>query len=136
MTKQIKSKHFFSHSSTLGLHKKTSHRNISLNAYVGLAGGYEYNSSTDEWKGTFGINTPVGIAFSRGHYKEQKACFKERGSSTLFVSLVDIGAFSTYRFNDSQTEELPDVTLANIFAPGLYYVYGFPKTSDRVSKMF
>ncbi|MCE2935506.1 MAG: hypothetical protein ACK5V5_12805 [Cyclobacteriaceae bacterium] len=108
--------------------KRKSARNISLNAYVGLAGGYEYNSSTDEWKGTFGINTPVGIAFSRGHYKEQKACFKERGSSTLFVSLVDIGAFSTYRFNDSQTEELPDVTLANIFAPGLYYVYGFPKT--------
>jgi hypothetical protein len=108
--------------------KRKTISNIALNAYLGLAGGYEYNAPTETWKGTFGINSPVGIAFSRGHYKNTSTCYKERGSSTLFLSLVDIGAFSMFRFNDSETQELPEVTLANIFAPGLYYVYGFPKT--------
>lgn len=108
--------------------KRISKSNIALNAYVGLSPGYEYNGETEEAKWIFGVFSPVGIAFSWGHYKKKSTgCYSERGSSSLFLSIVDISAFSTFRFNDSETEQLPEVNLGNIFAPGLYYIYGIPK---------
>lgn len=109
--------------------KRKTVSNISLNAYLGISPGLEYNGQTGGWKGTFGINSPIGIAFSRGHFKEKSGCNckKEKGSTTWFLSLIDIGAFSTFRFNDSETETLPEVKLSNIFAPGLYFVYGIPE---------
>ncbi|MFT6443154.1 MAG: hypothetical protein ACJASM_002713, partial [Salibacteraceae bacterium] len=55
--------------------------------------------------------------------KGQKTIEKDV-SNSLFLSVVDITAFSTFRFNDSETSELPEVSLSNIFAPGLYYVHG------------
>lgn len=106
--------------------KRKTKSNIALNAYIGLAGGTEYYGTTATWKGIFGMTAPVGVAFSWGH----GCCSsnKSLGSSSIFVSLIDVGALSTFRIDDDETEALPEVTLANIFAPGLYYVYGIPKT--------
>ena len=84
----------------------------------------------DEYKFSLGISAPIGIATSWGHCKRKNKdckCEKEGGSSTLFVSLIDIGAVTNYRFGNSETEKLPEIKLENIFAPGVYYVYGFPK---------
>jgi hypothetical protein len=107
--------------------KRKTKSNIALNAYIGLAGGTEYYGTTAQWKGIFGMTAPVGVAFSWGH-----ACCtnpdKSAGSSSFFISLIDVGALSTFRINDDETEALPEVTLANIFAPGLYYVYGIANT--------
>lgn len=108
--------------------KRKSNTNIALNAFVGLAPGREYLNATDEWKTTFGLSSPVGVAFSWGNYKKKTTCdcYDEKGSMSIFLSLVDIGAFSTFRFNDNETEELPDVSFSNIFSPGLYLVKGLP----------
>lgn len=108
--------------------KRKSKTNIALNAFVGLAPGREYLNTTDEWKSTFGLSSPVGVAFSWGNYKKNTTCdcYDEKGSMSIFLSLVDIGAFSTFRFNDNETEELPDVSFSNIFSPGLYLVKGLP----------
>lgn len=107
--------------------KRKTKSNIALNAYIGLSGGMEYYGSTGKWRGIFGMTAPVGVAFSWGH-----ACCKNPekswGSSSVFISLIDVGAFSTFRIDDDDTEALPEVKLTNIFAPGLYYVYGIPKT--------
>lgn len=114
--------------------KRKTKSNIALNAYLGFAGGSEYNGETEEWRGVFGMTSPVGIAFSWG-YKPKKCGDRIRargGSSSLFLSLIDIGAFSTFRLNDNETEVLPEVTLSNIFAPGLYHVYGIPKVPVSV----
>jgi hypothetical protein len=110
--------------------KKRTKSNISLNAYLGLSPGLERNGDLDEFKFTFGVSAPVGIAFNWGHgkYLNKKCnCEKEGGSSSLFLSVIDLGAVTNYRFEDSDTEELPEIKLKNIFAPGTYYVYGFPK---------
>jgi len=110
--------------------KKRTKFNVSLNAYLGLSPGIEHNGALDEYKFSLGISAPIGIATSWGHCKRKNKdckCEKEGGSSTLFVSLIDIGAVTNYRFGNSETEKLPEIKLENIFAPGVYYVYGFPK---------
>ncbi len=108
--------------------KRKTKSNIALNAYIGLSGGLEYFGSTNKWNGVVGITAPIGVAFSWGHYSKCSASTKNAGSSTIFLSLIDIGAFSSFRLNDPDTEALPEVTLGNIFAPGVYYVYGIRKT--------
>lgn len=108
--------------------KKRSRSNVALNAYVGLAAGPEYNGDISEFDVSLGVNAPIGIAISGGRYKRLSGTtFKEKGSNTLFFSLIDIGAVTSFRFGDTQTEELPEIKLENIFAPGVYYVYGLPK---------
>lgn len=105
--------------------KKKSKQNIALNAYVGLSPGIEHNGDTGKYNFSFGVNAPIGIAISNGIYDVKKD--KEKGSSTWFVSLIDLGAVTSYRFGDSDTENIPEIKLENIFAPGLFYVYGLPK---------
>ncbi len=106
--------------------KKRSKRNIALNAYVGLSPGLEYNGDTEEFGVSFGVNAPIGITLSKGLYeKEGTDKYIEKGASTWFFSLIDIGALTSFRFADTETKELPQIKLENIFAPGAYYVHGF-----------
>ncbi len=102
--------------------KKGSKFNVALNSYVGLSGGYERNGQTGDFDFSLGVNAPVGVALSWGHNTTKRS-----GSSSLYFPLIDIGAVTSFRFGDDQTEELPEIKLENIFAPGVYYVYGFPK---------
>ncbi|HEX9827566.1 MAG TPA: hypothetical protein VGA80_13285, partial [Flavobacteriaceae bacterium] len=104
--------------------KRKSKYNIALNAYVGLSPGMEHNGDTDENKFSFGVNAPIGVAISWGHGLNKR--HREQGSSSAFLSLIDLGAVTNYRFGDSETEDIPEIKLENIFAPGLYYVYGVP----------
>ncbi|MEO9964566.1 MAG: hypothetical protein ABJF11_02185 [Reichenbachiella sp.] len=109
--------------------KKKTDFSVGLNAYVGLSPGYEYSGDTEEWAVIFGVHTPVGIAFNWGKNKNEneEGVKAKHVSNSLFLSVIDVTAFSVLRFNDSETSELPEVSLSNIFAPGLYYVRGVAK---------
>lgn len=97
--------------------KRKTTSNIALQAYVGLSPAVEVANGRGAF--TFGVAAPIGVAFSWGG--------KHQGSSSIFVPIVDLGAVTSYRFNDQNTDELPELTFSNIFAPGLYYVYGIPR---------
>jgi len=104
--------------------KKKTRFNIALNAYVGGFWGNEYlgDKIGTKWNSITGIAAPVGITVSKPlHWP-----FRD-GSLSAFVSLIDVGAFASYRLNDDSTANLPEVTLQNIFAPGIGVAYGFPK---------
>lgn len=101
--------------------KRKTKSNISLNAYVGLSGGLEV--SDGEGKAVFGVAAPIGVAFSWGKVKVKDQVTKNR-SNSLFLSLVDLGAVTAYRFDDNNTAALPDLTFSNLFAPGVYFVRG------------
>jgi len=101
--------------------KKFSKFSISLNAYVGAAGGYEYLRGVQE-QPFYSIATPIGVGFNWG--------FKQAGSISIFASIIDIGALTAFRFDPNNTvgqTPLPDFKIENVFAPGGYLVYGVPK---------
>lgn len=108
--------------------KRTVQFNVALNAYLGLHLGEEHINvpgSKEQWGPIFGLSAPIGVAVS-------KRIGKNGGSVSLFVSLIDIGAVASYRFENETTTQLPPIKLENIFAPGLYAVYGIPRTPISV----
>jgi hypothetical protein len=107
--------------------KRKAERNVALNAYVGLAGGAEIIDNKARFAG--GITAPIGIAISNGansrtNKKNETVYF----ANSLFISLVDLGAVTMYRFDDNNTAALPELKFSNIFAPGLYYIRGIAKS--------
>lgn len=100
--------------------KKNAAFSISLNAYVGLAGGQEMlQGQSPRWFQAVG--TPLGMSFNWG--------FKRAGSLSAMLSVIDVGAVTAYRFRDStnSSSALTDLRWENVFAPGAYLVYGLPK---------
>lgn len=100
--------------------KKNADWNIALNAYLGGFAGREYlaEKTADKWGTTRGIAAPVGIAFSHRVYT---------ASVTAFISVLDIGAVASYRLDDNNTADLPELKLQNIFAPGGGVIIGLPR---------
>ena len=106
--------------------KRRSKFTATVNAYVGLSGGIGYNTKTRNPAFDIGVNTPIGVEFSWGKDKyDAKGELKLCPSQSLLISLIDIGAVTTYRFGDPDTEDVPQITLANILSPGVFYVIGF-----------
>jgi hypothetical protein len=115
--------------------KRESPFNVTLNAYTGLFIGRENIVGVKDDKGinTYGVTAPVGISISKGHsiffipvggWREGK-----RGWSTsLFISLIDIGAVTAYRFKNEEAAEVPTIQLKNIISPGAFISLGIPKT--------
>ncbi|MEM8929138.1 MAG: hypothetical protein AAGC45_13130 [Bacteroidota bacterium] len=103
--------------------KKKSKFNVALNAYVGFSPAIEYSGDSKNTKFSLGLNAPIGVATSW----DLQSGKKEHGSFSIFVPLIDIGAVTNFRFEDDETEELPEIKLENIFAPGLYFVHGWAK---------
>lgn len=127
--------------------KRDTKSNVALNAYLGGFGGGEYLSDFDEWKGTIGIYAPVGVSFSWGIREKltkqgemrllsksakdsleqeslKKNNYRSKGSWSLFLSIIDIGAVTAFRMDDDSTEALPELRLQNILAPGLQIIKG------------
>ncbi len=106
--------------------------NVSLNAYCGLFVGNEVIKGVDENRpfkkfNSFGVAAPIGISISRGN----RLFFVVPGkgwSTSLFLSIVDLGAIAAYRFNDDKTEQVPEIKLNDIFSPGIFLSLGIPKT--------
>lgn len=116
--------------------KRTTNFNLAFQAYTGFVGG-----DINEQKGTFNsvsVYAPIGIAFSIGLRPSFRPRFagtqnpenkKNWGSLTLFASIIDVGAFVSYRFYhpDENFSDSVNISWANIFAPGVNLVYGIPK---------
>lgn len=116
--------------------KRTTNFNIAFQAYTGFVGG-----DIKGEKGTFNsvsVYAPVGLAFSLGlrpgfwprslsrRNPENKRSW---GSLSLFGSIIDVGAFVSYRFfhPDEKLSDSVNIAWSNIFAPGVNIVYGIPK---------
>ncbi|MGC4037200.1 MAG: hypothetical protein QM764_14675 [Chitinophagaceae bacterium] len=131
--------------------KRETPFNISLNAYVGLYTGYEHIKGVDNTGfkfNSYGVTAPIGIAISRGHSiffagtgRGGWGEGKKGWSSSLFLSLIDIGAVTAFRFTDDRTviknnntsdtlltPQVPAIQLKNIISPGLFLSIGIPKS--------
>lgn len=100
--------------------KRKSSFTFSLNTYTGGFIGSEKLLVDKEYHtaGTSGITAPIGLGISTRH---RLFWAKEpRNSFNAFVSLLDVGAVFAYRFDDENTADLPEITLKNIFAPGIF----------------
>ncbi|MBC7826568.1 MAG: hypothetical protein H7122_02390 [Chitinophagaceae bacterium] len=111
--------------------KRASDFNVSLNAYAGLFYGVERINNVDsgKWKANvYGVTAPIGIAASWGHRIFFIPTGKYEWSTTLFVSLIDLGAVAAFRFRDDSTSQIPTIRLKHIFSPGVFLSIGIPKT--------
>ena len=115
--------------------KRSSTFNVALNAYIGPFIGDDYglhdddkdnkdedddgmNESSDS-SGVYGITAPVGIGISKGLGKNSK------WSIGLFASIIDIGAITSFRFKDVESD-VPKIFLREIFSPGAFLSIGLP----------
>ncbi len=114
--------------------KRQTKTNIALNSYVGITGGVEYLNELNQFKWIAAVYAPLGVAFSWGQYSLDNIGkqYNEYGAVTIFISLIDIGAVTAYRFEDPQSEPLPEIKFQNIFAPGISLVYGFASSPISV----
>lgn len=107
--------------------KRKKNYSIDLASYPGISGGYEFSDSNS---GSFGITAPIGFSFSLKNNTKKPSST----SSSLFLSIIDIGAPFSYRLTNDDAEGLPEnITLEQIFAPGLFYVYGFNNSPFSLS---
>ena len=98
--------------------KRKSGLDFSINSFPGLLMSIaeEVDGKTD-WGAAASITAPVGFSMSRGEGK---------GVWGLYFPIIDIGAFTRYRFDSSANEKaLPDFNFKNIFTVGAYLYYGF-----------
>ena len=124
--------------------KRETYFNVSLNAYCGLfVGGEKIRNLESDEKGKFfnayGITAPIGVSISTGRrgvlpflpFDRSKSEDKDRKrnwSHSLFISIVDIGAITAYRFGNSEVAQVPDIKFKDIFSPGAFWSLGIPKT--------
>lgn len=105
--------------------KRETAFNVSLNAYVGGFAGSEKILNVDKTpQFVSGITAPVGIAFSKGIH---------HWSVSAFVSVIDLGAITAFRFQNDSIEQVPTIKLENIFSPGLFLSIGIPKTPISIN---
>jgi hypothetical protein len=112
--------------------------NVALNDYCGLFYGGENIKGLDNgYKSTYGITAPIGISISWGkQYAVPFSSLKNRDgnwSSTFFISIIDIGAITAFRFQDDVTESVPTIELKDIISPGIFYSFGIPKSPLSVN---
>ncbi|MHA4811481.1 hypothetical protein ACX0G9_25500 [Flavitalea flava] len=110
--------------------KRESLMNVSLNAFTGLYIGHESIKGIKDGTvfNTFGVTAPIGVALSWGHQLLFWNTPKCGWSTSLFISIIDIGALASYRFKNDTTSQVPTVELKNILSPGAFLSIGVPKT--------
>jgi hypothetical protein len=102
--------------------KRKTPFNVSLNAYAGFFVGHEYIKKIDDKHvvNSYGVTAPIGVAMSWG-----KKC---GWSSSLFISLIDLGAVAAFRVNNDSIASVPTIQLKDIFSPGAFLSIGVPKS--------
>ncbi|MFQ5446388.1 MAG: hypothetical protein ACE5FF_05590 [Saprospiraceae bacterium] len=107
--------------------------NLSIGSYVGLNAGVETLDNLDDSDKSglnAGIGAPIGVAFSWGGKSDAG---HSPASYTFYLSVVDIGAFTAFRFtNNDAVNDLPSLNFSNLFAPGAAFIYGLPKFPGSV----
>lgn len=106
--------------------KRTVKRNISINAYPGLSSALDITFKKDKAYYSFApsFTAPIGVNLGWSGKKSY--------SHSLFVSIIDIGAFtrmylekSNFSQDSTTVSTFPQATFLTVFAPGLYYSLGF-----------
>ena len=97
--------------------------NLSVNSYLGIGAGAEklLDLPGDNIKPTLGLSVPIGLAFS---FKLPRS---QRGSFSVFLPILDIGAVTAFRFDRDGTSDLPELEFKNFIAPGGFLNYNFYK---------
>jgi hypothetical protein len=122
--------------------KRETPFNVAINAYTGLFYGHESIQGIKDSHtfNSYGVTAPVGVSISRGHsilfLGTGQTGWKDgtRGWSTsLFISLIDLGAVAAFRFKDDTTAAVPSIQLKHIFSPGAFISIGIPKTPLSVN---
>jgi len=112
--------------------KKNSNFNIALNAYAGLYIGSEKIGGVDNnYKifNAYGVTAPIGVSVSTGINRYTKNAW----STSLFFSIIDIGAPVAFRFKDDKTEQIPSIQLKDIVSPGVFFSVGLPRVPVSVN---
>ncbi len=103
---------------------------VELNAYFGGTVGYERildepsGFENEEEINSYGLFVPVGVSISKRLGK------KSNFSMSLFVPIIDLGALSAFRTdaNEKNLEALPDLSFANVLAPGVHLMLNLPRS--------
>ncbi len=135
--------------------KRSAWYSLDFNAYVGAYIGKErVAGDTGKWSGVYGLTAPIGLTFSKTF--GSKVClendtltedmirnpdklrighrniFKRSGHTfSLMVTVVDLGAVVSYRFQNSYQEDkgLPqDVRWSQLLSPGIKLGWGIGGT--------
>lgn len=110
--------------------KRVSDFNVALNSYAGLFYGVERINDLDsgKWKpNVYGVTAPIGVSISWGH-RFLVFPSKKEWSTSIYISLIDLGAVAAFRFTDDSTSQVPTIKFENIFSPGAFLSLGIPKT--------
>ncbi len=102
--------------------KRAARFSMDINAYPGFFIAYEATKtdSSRSGSGVHGVSAPIGISFSFGKGGEKAA-----HSFSLYMPMLDIGAAFSYRWSKDKGGGLPEkFKLSQVFAPGLYAVWG------------
>jgi hypothetical protein len=104
--------------------------NVAVNAYVGPFVAYEKIQGVDSGGkiNSYGITAPIGVSISKGYSILFFNSKKHRSSSSIFFSLIDLGAITSFRFTNDSTEKVPTIELKDIISPGIFFSHGFGKT--------
>lgn len=115
--------------------KRYSTRSVFINAYVGAGAGAEWLDAggiNEKWGYHFSPFALLGVDFSWGSQKPStELSFQTKGNSSgFFVSVLDLGAVVSYRFQGERTDSLqistlPPIRWEQILSPGIFYVRGF-----------
>lgn len=93
-----------------------------INAFPGLYFGYEFSKSNSV---NYGVTAPIGISYSFKNKTSEDLNISSSSSTSLFLSVIDIGAPFSYRFSHDEAEGLPeDIVWEQVFSPGLFYIFG------------
>lgn len=109
------------------LKEKAKHY-YSINAFPGILGGGEFNSSDNKdlkGAGFIGFTAPIGIYLQPWEWEASK----KGNTFGFFFPIIDIAAPVRLRLDGTKdTQTLPDFEIADIFSPGFYLIYGIKKT--------
>ena len=118
--------------------KRSTGFSVAVNAYAGIAGGHEWtNQGSNNWSSAgaaIGFSLPIGISINWSKGDEDNMAH----SNTFFLSLLDLGAIANYNLGNTEDDgetisTAPEITFANVFSPGISYIYGINKSPISVS---
>jgi hypothetical protein len=95
--------------------KSFSRWSLSLNAFLGLSGGLEFQSNPNHRAGVIGFSAPFGI----GLYHNNNLFRNYIGCTGLYLNIVDFGILTRYQTTHNVSNRLPEFSLQNIIAPGV-----------------
>lgn len=107
---------------------------VTVNAYLGAAGGWEREKEADDWTGQAAVYLPVGVELGR-RFERRPTLLPWTQSLSAFVQVLDLGAVAAFRLR-SDEEDTPDPELSQVFSPGVFLVTSVFKTPFSVGAGF